>query len=80
MARNFPALVQPESEIERWIYAQQQTSIRYHDKQNKDPLVPPIRAPGQAITYKLWDHNSIFNSIIPSEFLAVGQVRNKAPM
>eukprot|EP00973_Karenia_brevis_P070951 9859087-Karenia_brevis.AAC.1 len=46
MARISPALMQPESEIERWIYAQQQTSNRYHDKQNRDPLMPPIRAPG----------------------------------
>eukprot|EP00973_Karenia_brevis_P073755 10250321-Karenia_brevis.AAC.1 len=69
VARNFPALVQPGSEAAKWMDAQIQTSIRYHHKQNKNPLMPPIRAPGALVTYKVWDHNSKFNAIIPAEFL-----------
>eukprot|EP00973_Karenia_brevis_P086015 11929172-Karenia_brevis.AAC.1 len=46
MARNFPAVSQPESEVNKWIEAQTQTSIHYHNKQNRNPLMPPIRAPG----------------------------------
>eukprot|EP00973_Karenia_brevis_P033552 4625526-Karenia_brevis.AAC.1 len=52
MAKNFPATLQPESKVNTWIEAQIQTSIRYHHKQNRNPLMPPIRAPGAVVTYK----------------------------
>eukprot|EP00973_Karenia_brevis_P017214 2364551-Karenia_brevis.AAC.1 len=62
LARSFPGLAQPDAEVERWVQAQQETSIRYHNPQNRNALKPPIRAPGQSIQYNLWDYNSKFNT------------------
>eukprot|EP00973_Karenia_brevis_P039713 5482223-Karenia_brevis.AAC.1 len=80
VARSFPGLVQPDDEVDRWVKALQETSIRYHNPQNRNVLKPPVRTPGQSIQYKQWDHKSSLNSIVPAEFLAVGEIRNRPPM
>eukprot|EP00973_Karenia_brevis_P029234 4031598-Karenia_brevis.AAC.1 len=80
LGRGSSPVGQQEAEIEKWIAAHQQTAIKYHDPENMEPLRPPIRAPGQAITYRAWDNNYKLDNLVPTDFVSAGQVMNKAPM